>query len=231
MKKSICSFIVAASLGTTLSMLSSCGSPTEIDYYTSEIASVEDGATVTLNSGLRVKLCGLNPQDTYCKEQLEKYIGEEIELMHDSQLEESFVEMDATVHAYAQLTSSGTDIVRHILSSAGERGFYTASVNDSLESYSNIFKKRRLDLDDEQMCSMLRACSMLVFGTDVNSKVQVSDGAGIFCFDASLGNSNNLTMAVAYRASTESMSDRSIDLNLANLRSVTRYSARRIAHQ
>lgn len=170
MKRNICSFIITAGLGITLSMLSSCGSPTEIDYYTGEIASVEDGATVTLNSGLRVKLCGLNPQDTYCKEQLEKYIGEEIELMHDSQLEESFVEMDATVHAYAQLTSSGTDIIRYILSSAGEKGFYTASVNDSLESYSNIFKKRRLNLDDEQMCSMMRACSMLVFGTDGNKQ-------------------------------------------------------------
>ena len=62
-------------LGLTVCFLS-CSSPTEIDFYTDVIASVEDGATVKLNGGLTVQLCGLNPQSTFCQEQLEKFIGQ-----------------------------------------------------------------------------------------------------------------------------------------------------------
>lgn len=151
-----------------LAMSSCCG--TSIDFFTDNIGSVEDGATITLNCGLTVQLCGLNPQDTYSKEQLEKFIGEEVELLHDSQYEESFVDTDETVYAYARLTNSGIDLNRYILSSAGEKALYTATVGDSLEAYRQLVKKPILDLDDEQMCAMMRACSMLVYGTDGNKE-------------------------------------------------------------
>lgn len=155
--------------GITALAMSSCGG-TSIDFFTDNIGSVEDGATITLNCGLTVQLCGLNPQDTYSKEQLEKFIGEEVELLHDSQYEETFVDTDETVYAYARLTSSGIDLNRYILSSAGEKALYTATVGDSLEAYRQLVKKPILNLDDEQMCAMMRACSMLVFGTDGNKQ-------------------------------------------------------------
>ena len=156
-------------LGLTVCFLS-CSSPTEIDFYTDVIASVEDGATLKLNGGLTVQLCGLNPQSTFCQEQLEKFIGQEIELIHDSQYEESFVDTEESIYAYAKVTNSGIELNRYILSAAGEKGFYTGTVNDSLNAYKELFKKNISNLDDEQMCSMMRACSMLVFGTDGNQQ-------------------------------------------------------------
>ena len=106
-----------------IACLFSCSSPTEIDFYTDEIASVEDGATVKLNGGLMVQLCGLNPQSTFCQEQLEKFIGQEIELIHDSQYEDSFVDTEESIYAYAKVTNSGIELNRYILSAAGEEGF------------------------------------------------------------------------------------------------------------
>lgn len=157
-------------IGINSLVLSSCGGSTEIDFFNDEIASVEDGATLILNSGLTVQLCGLNPNNTYCREQLEKFIGDEIELLHDSQYDETFSSFDEKIYAYAKVISTGEEINRYVLSTAGEKGFYSATVSDSLDSYVSLIKKPILDLDDEQMCSMMRACSMLVFGTDGNTQ-------------------------------------------------------------
>jgi S1-C subfamily serine protease len=146
--------------------VSSCTHKQMIDQFTDTIARVQDGGTVILNTGLTVHLCGLNPYSSYCKEQLEKFVGEEIELTHDTEGEEYFSDFDDEIDAYARVTSSGVDLNRYILSSAGERDLYTSNCSDSLAAFRKLVNKPIPDLDDEQMCAMLRSCSMLVFGTD-----------------------------------------------------------------
>ncbi len=159
-----------------------------IDTFTDEIMEVKDGSRVVLNSGLTVQLCGLDPNSTFSKERLEKFIGEEVELTHDSEGEENITDLDGEITAYARVISSGIDLNRYVLSIGGEKIFYPANCSDSLESYKKLFTSIVKNLDDVQMCAMLRACSMLVFGTDGN---QQWVGTAFFISDKGLALSCN----------------------------------------
>lgn len=159
-----------------------------VDNFTDEIKEVKDGSRIVLNCGLTVQLCGLDPNSSFCKERLEKFIGEEIELTHDSEGDEYITDYDQEIIAYARVTSSGTDLNRYILSIGGEKVLYTANCSDSLNSFKNIFPTITKNLDDVQMCAMMRACSMLVYGTDGN---QVWVGTAFFISDKGLALSCN----------------------------------------
>ena len=159
-----------------------------VDNFTDEIKEVKDGSRVVLNCGLTVQLCGLDPNSSFCKERLEKFIGEEIELTHDSEGDEYITDYDQEIIAYARATSSGIDINRYILSIGGEKVLYTANCSDSLNSFKAIFSPLTKNLDDVQMCAMMRACSMLVYGTDGN---QVWVGTAFFISDKGLALSCN----------------------------------------
>ena len=154
-----------------LSMLgfSACGGIT-VDNFTDNIMGVIDGSRVVLNCGLTVQLCGLDPNSSFSEERLEKFIGEEVELTHDSEGEEYITDFDDEITAYARVTSSGIDLNRYILTVGGEKLLYTANCSDSLKSFKKIFDPDIKNLDDVQMCAMMRACSMLVYGTDGDKK-------------------------------------------------------------
>ena len=141
-----------------------------VDNFTDNIMAVRDGSRVVLNCGLTVQLCGLDPNSSFSKERLEKFIGEEVELTHDSEGVEFITDFDDEITAYARVTGSGIDLNRYILTIGGEKVLYTSNCSDSLKSFKKIFNPEIINLDDVQMCAMLRACSMLVYGTDGDKK-------------------------------------------------------------
>lgn len=159
-----------------------------VDTFTDEIMAVKDGSRVVLNSGLTVQLCGLDPNSAFSRERLEKFIGEEVELTHDSEGDEFITDYDDEIIAYARVTSTGVDLNRYILSVGGEKVFYTANCSDSIDSFKKIFDHPKKNLDDVQMCAMLRSCSMLVYGTDGS---QTWVGTAFFISDKGLALSCN----------------------------------------
>ena len=185
--KIIFNFLTLVLSGVAIFSFSSCSDQT-VDTFTDEIMEVKDGSRVVLNSGLTVQLCGLDPNSAFCKERLEKFIGEEIELTHDSEGDEFITDYDAEIIAYARVTSTGVDLNRYILSIGGEKVFYTANCSDSIDSFRKIFVRPIPILDDVQMCAMMRSCSMLVYGTDGN---QQWVGTAFFISDKGLALSCN----------------------------------------
>lgn len=155
-------------LGSLAAIIISCGGM-EINTFEDTIADVVDGNTIVLNSGLNIHLCGLDPNNSFCKEQLASYIGKEVGLTAESEGDQFFYEFDEEIDAYVRVLSTGVDLNRHILSVAGEKALYTANCTDSLESFREICKRPIINLDDVQMCAKLRSCSMLVYGTDGNN--------------------------------------------------------------
>jgi len=80
--------------------------PQTVDTFTDEIMEVKDGSRIVLNCGLTVQLCGLDPNSSFCKERLEKFIGEEVELTHDSEGDEYITDYDEEIIAYARVTNA-----------------------------------------------------------------------------------------------------------------------------
>lgn len=147
-----------------------CGGK-DINSFEDSIASVNDGNTIVLNSGLTVHLCGLDPNSSFCKEQLEKFIGQEVGLTAESEGEQMFYDFEEEIDAYVRVLSTGVDLNRYILSMAGSKALYTANCSDSLSAFRKIWPNiDGIHLDDVQMCAKLRSCSMLVYGTDGNQK-------------------------------------------------------------
>lgn len=134
------------------------------------IESVVDGNTVVLNSGLTVHLNGIRSNNTYCKEQLKYYVGEEVSLLSDSNDPVTTVcSFDEEVWAYVYVVSTGKELNYELLKAAGRDAFDSSNCEDRRDDYIALWSEPE-PMTDAAFCSKMTASSMLVYAGNPQDK-------------------------------------------------------------
>ena len=151
----------------TVALLCGCKCKIDINDVDDQIAEVIDGATIRLNSGLTVHINGLKPSNSFCKEQLGRYIGEEVTLMTDSEVPDTKVSSyEDECDAYVRVVRTGEDLGYEILKQSGRDGYYALNCHDRQDVYEALFQGSAEALSSAELCARMTAASMLVYAGD-----------------------------------------------------------------
>lgn len=153
--------IITICLGMTV--CSSCSTGIPVNDIEGTIGEVIDGATIKLSNGLVVHINGLRSDNSFTREQLQKYVGENVSLMSDSEGIPRAETYDDTVEAYVHVIGTGEDLALELLKLAGREAFYSLNCSDRREQYEEAVKTDMQNtLTWEQLCARATAASMLV---------------------------------------------------------------------
>lgn len=187
-----------------------CTGEIDINSIEDGIAKVIDGNTIELNNGLKVHINGLK-DNTFTKEYLEHYVGENVTLTSDSQaISSTASSYDDEIEAYVAVVRTGEDLGYELLKLAGERAYYPHTCHDRKAEYEALFEKHSQILSSDQLCAKMTASSMLVSAGNYDGKWI---GTAFFIGNDGLALTNNHVLnhqadAVVYISNTEGNIDR-----------------------
>lgn len=119
--------------------------PMPITGWTGKIKDVQNGNTLVMESGLKVTLLGLKPNQATTELFLKNnYVGKRVELVADSKGKQTFKKKNENVLAYVNLKGtkkgdSDRTLNRLALYDAGKDAYSEAKLKDSLEAFRDIF--------------------------------------------------------------------------------------------
>jgi len=118
---------------------------------------------VKLSNGLVVHINGLRQDNTFTREQLQRYVGERVSLTADSQGIQEAENYEDTIEAYVFVKSTGEDLSLELLKLAGRDAYFALNCNDRHKEYENVIKDDvKETLTWEQLSVRTTAASMLM---------------------------------------------------------------------
>lgn len=159
--------VLLVSLGLMLVSMSCC-CRIHVNDIQDKIVSVKDGNTIMLSSGLTVHLNGIRSNSTFCREQLNKYVGEEVSLLLDSNEPNTTIsDFEEEVWAYVHLVKTGEELNYNLLALAGEDAFDSSNCDDRNEDYRRVVcTDCTPPMSEPELCAKMTAASMLVYAGD-----------------------------------------------------------------
>lgn len=155
-----------------LLICSRCRCHIHVNDIQDKIVSVIDGNTIVLSSGLTVHLNGIRSNSTFCRERLNKFVGEEVSLLLDSNEPNTTIcDFEEEVWAYIYLVKTGEELNYNLLALAGEDAFDSSNCDDRKEDYERIVcTDCTPPMSETELCAKMTAASMLVYAGDPYGK-------------------------------------------------------------
>lgn len=166
-----------------------CACCEKVDGLEDEVIDILDGNTLELSSGLRVHLCGIDPDNQFCKEYLkENVLGSTVRLSSDGADVQEISSYDEEINAYVYLMDEAIDLNRQLLTIAGHDAYLPLNICDSTESYQAIFDDNDPYLNSVALAAKMKASSVLICSGD---KQSTWIGTGFFINRYGLALTNN----------------------------------------
>lgn len=168
-------------------LLSACCE--DVDGFEDEVIDVVDGNTLELSCGLKVRLCGIDPQSQLCKEYLKNnVINNTVRLTADAGGAQEICSYDEEIDAYVYVLDEAFDLNRHLLTIAGRDAYDPLSLTDSTDCYLAIFEDDDPFLNSAALAAKMKASSLLICSSHEQSSWV---GTGFFINRQGLALTNN----------------------------------------